>query len=419
MPDPASLAGGFDLPFQEQIEFFRRKLNLPTARWDDIWQAAHDRAFVVAGAAKADLLADLNLAVLLATDRGTTLETFRDSFRQIVFNRGWHGWTGEGTAAGEAWRTKVIYETNLRSSYAAGRAAQLADPGLQKLMPFRRYVHSESVLHPRPQHLAWNGLTLPHDNPFWQTHFPPNGWGCRCRVTAAAAPRKGEPTEPPAGWDDPDPETGRLPGIDRGWGYAPGANAKTPLVDLVGQKLIRLDAPIGAAMWEALRPVIGRERQLAWWDTLDRWLADDYSRGRTAIVGALEPRVLGWLQAWGAPLPKSAEIAVSDHLPKGAKQRRHEASQNGLTIEEWRALPSLLEKPGAIYFDKHSGKLVFVAEEIGPTKAVVEFDPKKIDGLNQLSTAFRVSDEAIAGAVKGGEWEIVEIAGRRAGVEPA
>jgi hypothetical protein len=245
MPDPASLAGGFDLPFQEQIEFFRRKLNLPTARWDDIWQAAHDRAFVVAGAAKADLLADLNLAVLLATDRGTTLETFRDSFRQIVFNRGWHGWTGEGTAAGEAWRTKVIYETNLRSSYAAGRAAQLADPGLQKLMPFRRYVHNDSVLNPRPLHLAWNGLTLPHDHPFWQTHSPPNGWGCRCRVTAVAAPRKGDPAAPPAGWDEPG-EDGRLPGIDRGWGYAPGASVADDLRALVKEKAGKLPGPLAA-----------------------------------------------------------------------------------------------------------------------------------------------------------------------------
>jgi len=30
------------LPFEEQIAFFRQKLNIPTARWDDLWQEAHD-----------------------------------------------------------------------------------------------------------------------------------------------------------------------------------------------------------------------------------------------------------------------------------------------------------------------------------------------------------------------------------------
>lgn len=234
MAEP-SLTGGFDLPFQEQIDFFRQKIKLPTAKWDDIWQAAHDRAFVVAGAAKADLLDDLARAVDKAISSGTTLESFRADFRQIVFNRGWHGWTGEGSEAGFNWRTKVIYETNLRTSYAAGREAQLADPGLQKLMPFRRYVHNDSVLNPRPQHLAWNGLTLPHDHPFWKTHSPPNGWGCRCHVVAAIAPRQGDRTEPPAGWDQPG-EDGRLPGIDRGWGYAPGKSNLAGLRHVVAEK---------------------------------------------------------------------------------------------------------------------------------------------------------------------------------------
>ena len=49
---------GFNTPFAEQIEFFRQKLNLPTEHWDDIMRETHDRAFVVAGAMKADLLDD-------------------------------------------------------------------------------------------------------------------------------------------------------------------------------------------------------------------------------------------------------------------------------------------------------------------------------------------------------------------------
>ena len=41
---------GFNTPFAEQLDFFRQKLNLPSERWDDIQKAAHDRAFIVAGA---------------------------------------------------------------------------------------------------------------------------------------------------------------------------------------------------------------------------------------------------------------------------------------------------------------------------------------------------------------------------------
>lgn len=407
MPDPVNPLGRFDLGFQEQIDFFRSKLSLGTQAWTDIWESAHDRSFVVAGAMKADLLNEIRQSVDKAIATGTTLETFRKEFRDITDRLGWPGKAGQGTTGGFNWRTKVIYETNLRTSYAAGREAQLADPGLQKLLPFRRYVHNDSVLHPRPQHLAWNGLTLPHDHEFWKTHSPPNGWGCRCRVTAVPAPRKGDATKPPAGWEAMDEKTGAPVGIDKGWGYAPGKNTTTPLKDIIDQKLIRLDAPIGAAMMEALRPALAMESQAKWWQTLDAWLADPVPRGRSEIVGVLSPRTIAWLETHGFQVPDSAEIAIEDRLVVGAKQRRHEKAQNALLPEEWRALTRLLDTPSGVYLDTHSGKLVFVADGIGPEKAAVEFDPRSNEPINLVDSAFRVSAVDVAGAVKGNQWLVV------------
>lgn len=34
----------------------------------------------------------------------------------------------------------------------------------------------------RPEHAALNGVTLPMSDPFWESYYPPNGWGCRCTV---------------------------------------------------------------------------------------------------------------------------------------------------------------------------------------------------------------------------------------------
>ncbi len=179
--------GSFKLPFQEQIDFFKQKLNLPTEHYDDILQAAHDRAFVVAGATKADLLNDLRKAVDKAISEGKTIDWFRKEFDAIVQKHGWEGWTGSDTKAGRDWRTRVIYKTNLSASYAAGRYAQLTDPDLLKSRPYWKYIHNDTVMHPRELHLAWSGMVLRYDDPWWQTHFPPNGWGCRCRVTAVTA----------------------------------------------------------------------------------------------------------------------------------------------------------------------------------------------------------------------------------------
>jgi len=234
-----STVDGVRQQFQEQIDFLRRKLNLPSETWRDIQRAAHDRAFVVAGATKADLLHDLRKAVDQA-DQGGSIGEFRKAFAEIVAKHGWTGWTGEGSKAGEAWRTRVIYQTNLMTSYAAGRRAQLLDPDLVERRPFWRYVHNDSVTHPRPQHKRWGDmkLTLRHDHPFWETHFPPNGWGCKCRVVAVAAPSDGDETEPPEGWAQTDPATGAPVGIDEGWGYAPGARADSELRSFVQDKLV-------------------------------------------------------------------------------------------------------------------------------------------------------------------------------------
>jgi Phage Mu protein F like protein len=246
-------AFGFGTPFVEQLDFFLKKLALPSERWDDIQKSAHDRAFIVAGAAKADLLNDLQAAIGKRIADGKGLEAFRTEFADIVKKHGWMGWTGEGTKAGEAWRTRIIYSTNMSTSYAAGRWQQLNGPALLKLRPYWQYKHSDSVAHPRPHHKAWNGITLPYDHPFWKTHFAPNGWLCHCRIIAvdeatylrALADGKGVP---PEGWDTLDPKTGAPLGIDKGFDYAPGANANTPLRQMVQDKLIKYPPAISKAL---------------------------------------------------------------------------------------------------------------------------------------------------------------------------
>jgi hypothetical protein len=216
------------VPFGEQIEFFRRKLRLPTQSWVDIYTQEHDWAFVVAGANRDDMLADFATAVDKAISQGATLETFRADFDRIVAT---YGWDYNG---GRNWRSRVIYETNLRTSYAAGRYAQLQE--LKQVRPFWQYVHSDAVVHPRPLHLSWNGLVLSADDPWWITHFGPNGWGCQCTVRALSQrdlDRLGLKvgTAPPMAWKNVTigqrsamgPRTVRVPdGIDPGFEYTPG-----------------------------------------------------------------------------------------------------------------------------------------------------------------------------------------------------
>jgi hypothetical protein len=245
------------LQFSEQVAFFRRKLGnqLPTNAWTDIWNEAHDHAFVVAGANRADLLSDLAGAVDKAISKGATLEEFRRDFDGIVAR---HGWDYKG---GRNWRTRVIYETNLRTSYAAGRWEQLQS--VKKTRPYWIYEHSDAVQHPRPLHKAWDGLVLHADDPWWRTHYPPNGWGCQCTVHAlnardlARLGKSGPDTAPPldmqtvqVGQNGPSPRTVQVPaGIDPGFGYAPGRDI---WLREQATRAVQADGAQAAAQWEPI-----------------------------------------------------------------------------------------------------------------------------------------------------------------------
>lgn len=247
MPDPAYGS----LQFEEAIRFFRGKLrNLPSERFSDVWREQHDTAFMVAGAVKADLLNDLRISVERAIKDGTSLDQFRREFDQIVAR---HGWQYRGS---RNWRTRVIYETNLRTAYQAGRYAQLTDPDLLDSRPFWRYKHNEAVQHPRPLHLSWDGLVLRHDDPWWRAHWPPNGWGCKCRVIAMSerqlrkAGKPGPDRAPDDGtYEWVDKATGEVHtvprGIDPGWDYAPGASQAEAIRAQLAGKLDTLPPQIG------------------------------------------------------------------------------------------------------------------------------------------------------------------------------
>jgi hypothetical protein len=212
-----------NLDFKESTDFFRNKLNMPSERWADVWRDQHNLAFMVAGATKADLLADMRSIVDSAIADGKSLNWFQTQFKGLVKK---HGWDHAGDAA---WRANIIYSTNIRQSYNAGRHEQLQS------FEYWRYAHGDS-LSPRPHHQSKHGLILPKDSPFWQTWFPQNGWGCKCKVfgeSQRSLERKGlkvsnEPVIPTRDWTDKATgEVHQVPqGIDPGFDYAPGVKSQ-------------------------------------------------------------------------------------------------------------------------------------------------------------------------------------------------
>lgn len=221
------------LKFNEAVQYFRQKANVTSTHWTDVWRKANARAFTVAGATSEALVADFREAIDKAILKGTTLAEFRKDFDAIVKK---HGWEHNGAPA---WRAKVIYETNLSMAYSAGRYAQMTRPSVLEGFPYWQYVHSGS-LHPRLQHLAWDGLCLRADDPFWDTHWPPNGWHCGCRVRpmskydlerlGKSGPDEAPPIQTRPWINKVTGDVHQVPvGIDPGFDYNPGKAWKAPV----------------------------------------------------------------------------------------------------------------------------------------------------------------------------------------------
>lgn len=235
------IGGVFRQPFNEQVAFFRQKLGnqIPTEKWTDVQKSAHDKGFMVAGAMSADLLSDLAAAVDNAIAGGGSLDAFRKDFRAIKARHGWDH-TGDFN-----WRTKVIYQTNMSTSYNAGRLAQLVEGAFAYWV----YIHSKTVAHPRREHQVWDGITLPPEHPWWKTHFTPNGWGCQCRIKGTNRLKPGARTSAPD--EGIDPATGAPKGIDKGWDYMPGNTVKDTVQTMAG-KTVQWEYTLAKAYMESV-----------------------------------------------------------------------------------------------------------------------------------------------------------------------
>lgn len=218
-----------NLPFIEAIQYFLKKLNVPTEHWYDMLRDAHSRAFTVAGAVQDDLLKDLREAIETALEEGKSIQKFRDEFVDIVKRYGWE-YKGEF-----GWRTGVIFNTNMTVAYTAGRYKQATDPTILKAFPYWRYRTMDDA-RVRKEHAKWNNVILRSDDPWWSTHYPPNGWGCRCEVQSLSEKQVArlrkitdiQTTAPEIEYYDwTNPKTNEIikvpEGIDPGWDYNPGA----------------------------------------------------------------------------------------------------------------------------------------------------------------------------------------------------
>lgn len=341
----AEIRKGFAAP-KEVTGYFEGKTLKPAFSWLDVWGEEHAYAFTVAKATEAELLAGFHDSIAEAIRSGKGFESWKADIQTELTKQGWWGPRMVADPAGEqpdrmvnfasTRRLKTIFWSNMNSARAAGQWERAQRS--KKALPYILYVRTTSA-DPRGEHLGWVGIILPVDDPFWRTHWPPNGWGCKCQVRQISAreaasllgrePKKGgivyRSSAPDLGPEihHRNRRTGEItmvpPGIDPGWQTNAGLARASTLIQNLEEKLVAAPATNATEILTEL------------------W-SDPYLQ----LAPRLEPKV--WLPAgvsqrladdFGvkSPVISITGEAIADHIT------RHQMS-----IDDFAFLPDIIDK---------------------------------------------------------------------------
>jgi hypothetical protein len=347
----AEIKKGFSPP-AEVTGYFDGKTNAPAFSWLEVWAEEHAYKFTVAKTVELDVLNAFRSTVSSAAHAGRGFDNWKDDIRKELTKLGWWGPRMVSDPNGidpdrmvdfsSDRRLKTIFWSNMNSARAAGQWGRAQRS--KKVLPYVLYVRTTSA-DPRPEHLAWVGLILPIDDAFWATHWPPNGWMCKCQVRMISAREArtligtkrvvgknadGEDivvwyTDKPADLG-PDVEfrnrrTGEImkvpPGIDPGWHTNPGLSRASTLI----------------ANFEAKLEVAAKEDATR---VLKELWEDPYLR----IAPRLPEKV--WLPAGHNPVLAESLKAVSPVISITSEEIAKRLEKHDMTVDDFAVLPDLL-----------------------------------------------------------------------------
>lgn len=413
---PGEFARAFRLRPEEAVRYMQgRDAVRITYDWHELWHDEHARAFTVSRLARADLLQALRDGIEKSVAGDMSRRDWMRDAKKLLAEAGWWGEKDligpDGVARKTRFnpaRLKLIFDVNTRMAWSAGRWQRIQ--AAKDSHPYLRYV-TRADERVRQSHRVWHNVTLPVDDPWWRTHYPPCGWRCRCRAVPmrrAEFEQRGDlqrqpPSEPDVPWTNPKTgEVRMIPArIDPGFGYNVGEAAQRwqGLLEAVSGRLAQWPPEMGAALWQSLDETARAKVDALFASFVDEVAADlKHPRGRMALAGALPSGWIDALAALGAK-PASAEIMVRDadlaHMLRDTKTRK-------LPLAWLRQLPAHLRQPSAVLLDRTHAEpallLLFDAPEGAKLVLRLDYRLKKPRGAlaNVLGTGALLAEKELA-----------------------
>jgi hypothetical protein len=160
-------------------------------------------------------------------------------------------------------------------------------------------------------------------------------------------------------------------------------NVKASLQSLVDSKLLNLDAPVGAAMWDVLKPAMLQERLAKWQAVFDTTRQTMQAAGSVVQVHTVSPVTVTDLAANNVVL-ENAAVWMRDNELMHALRDDKALRGAALPDDVWRDLPLHLESAVA-YLDTQDTALIYsidLGERLGKIAVRMNYNEKgRFDGV--------------------------------------
>ena len=333
--------------------------------YDEIVHDAHKKAFTVAKMMNLDLLKDMQASLAKAFKEGVGFDEWKKNVKPMLAKKGWLGnikvkdpKTGEEKEiyVGNR-RLRTIFNTNMRTAYAKARY----ESQMQSLGEYFRYT---AVLDSRTReaHRKLHGKTLPKTDKFWDTNYPPNGWGCRCKVQVLTE------AECIARGIVPLADGSFLPqAAEKDFAYNPGKVDKTDKILKDKQDKV-LDAVMSSLAKKNLKQTLENfehERDIYVWqksldDMVNAVIGGKIIKDKiyqVAQVGELKQSIKKNLKIIDVE-PKASSIAVYQntisHITRDSKPKGKEPN-----IDEIKAVVGVFDEAKRVFYDKKDNVLLY------------------------------------------------------------
>ncbi|WP_257935811.1 phage Mu protein F-like protein [Campylobacter lari] len=395
---------GFFSEPTKAVEYLKNKKPQVSFDYDELSHSTHKKVFTIAKLMDESLLKDMQDTLVNAIKNGDKFSTWSKIAEEKLKAKGWWGSKEViNTKTGEVKKThfnsarlKKIFEENSRKA----KAKAIYENQMKSTKPYLKYCTKQDAL-VRDKHRAFDGIVLPKDDPFWDTHYPDvsmHDYGCRCYVLALGENEvKGLKTPPSSAKES----------------NFNGLNDEELLDELYKQKnteviqnFIKLDMLSAAAKKAKEVKSFNYEKELYTWqksldDMVDEVIIKENQKYPINFiqVGKMDKTTKEFLEKLNKKDLEDLYFTLSKNNLLHASPKRKASYNQALSVDEIKQIVKVLDEAKEVYWDKKEESLVYFFDDIKNSKKVnkiiirVDYKLKKFGKTNAVITLGKVEED--------------------------